>query len=105
MDGDSGVAAAAETLVERMYRNMTGALEPYTVYLGERLGLYRALADSGDAASAELAARTGTTAEPLRYGKHVHSELARFNRHMPGNCPEVITDDGVPGVAVSRPAR
>jgi 2-polyprenyl-3-methyl-5-hydroxy-6-metoxy-1,4-benzoquinol methylase len=66
MDGDGGVADAAETLVERMHRNMTGALELYTVYLGERLGLYRALADFGDATSSELAARTGTTERYVR---------------------------------------
>jgi 2-polyprenyl-3-methyl-5-hydroxy-6-metoxy-1,4-benzoquinol methylase len=35
------------------------ALELYSLYLGERLGLYRALAD-GPATSSELAARTGT---------------------------------------------
>lgn len=57
---------AAQTLVERMFRNMTGALELYTVYLGDRLGLYRALADNGDATSAELAARTGTTERYVR---------------------------------------
>jgi SAM-dependent methyltransferase len=36
------------------------ALELYSLYLGERLGLYRALADGGPATSSELAARTGT---------------------------------------------
>jgi len=66
MDGDGGLTDAAEALVERMFRNLTGALELYTVYLGERLGLYRALADSGDATSTELAARTGTTERYLR---------------------------------------
>ena len=60
MDGD-GVVDPAAALVERMLRSMTGALELYTVYLGERLGLYRALADSEPVTSAELAARTGTT--------------------------------------------
>jgi 2-polyprenyl-3-methyl-5-hydroxy-6-metoxy-1,4-benzoquinol methylase len=62
MDGDDGSAA----LVERMLRNMTGALELYTVYLGEQLGLYRALAEGGPATSAELAARTGTTERYVR---------------------------------------
>jgi len=66
MDGDGGLTEATEALVERMFRNMTGALELYTVYLGERLGLYRALAESGDATSAELAARTGTTERYVR---------------------------------------
>jgi len=38
-----------EALRERLSGNATGALELYTVYLGERLGLYRALADGGAA--------------------------------------------------------
>ena len=45
---------------------MVGALELLTVYLGERLGLYRALHADGPATSAELAARTGTTERYVR---------------------------------------
>ena len=48
------------TLTSRLFRDMTGALELLTVYLGERLGLYQALYADGPATSAELAARTGT---------------------------------------------
>ncbi|HEY4727129.1 MAG TPA: SAM-dependent methyltransferase, partial [Actinomycetes bacterium] len=42
------------------------ALELYAVYLGERLGLYRALAEGGPATSAELAERTGTVERYVR---------------------------------------
>lgn len=49
-----------EALRERMFGSAVAALEIYTVYLGERLGLYRALADGGPATSAQLAERTGT---------------------------------------------
>ena len=45
---------------------MVGALEIFTVYLGERLGLYRALAADGPATSAELAGRTGTNERYVR---------------------------------------
>lgn len=45
---------------------MVCALELFTVYLGERLGLYRALATDGPATSAELAARTGTDERYVR---------------------------------------
>lgn len=34
----------ANALAGRLFRNATGTLELYAVYLGERLGLYRALA-------------------------------------------------------------
>ena len=49
-----------DTLRERLFGNAIGALELYTIYLGERLGLYRALAEGGAATSSQLAARTGT---------------------------------------------
>ncbi len=51
-----------EALAERLFHDAAGALELYTVYLGERLGLYRALHEGGPATAGELAARTGTDA-------------------------------------------
>jgi len=59
MAGQGGPADAAAPLAERLRHDMVCALELFTVYLGERLGLYRALAADGPATSAELAARTG----------------------------------------------
>jgi 2-polyprenyl-3-methyl-5-hydroxy-6-metoxy-1,4-benzoquinol methylase len=43
-----------------------GAMTSAMVYLGDRLGLYRALAESGPATSAELAARTGLSERWVR---------------------------------------
>jgi len=43
-----------EALRERLFGNALGALELYTIYLGERLGLYRSLAESGAATSPQL---------------------------------------------------
>jgi 2-polyprenyl-3-methyl-5-hydroxy-6-metoxy-1,4-benzoquinol methylase len=56
----------ADELAKRLRHDMVCALELYTVYLGERLGLYRALAADGPATSAELAARTGTAERYIR---------------------------------------
>src|ERR1700750_464639 len=53
-------------LADRLFRDMTGALELLTVYLGERLGLYQALQAGGPATAAELAARTGTVERYVR---------------------------------------
>jgi 2-polyprenyl-3-methyl-5-hydroxy-6-metoxy-1,4-benzoquinol methylase len=53
-------------LGERLFRDMVGALELFTVYLGERLGLYQALARDGAATSGELAGRTGTAERYVR---------------------------------------
>jgi 2-polyprenyl-3-methyl-5-hydroxy-6-metoxy-1,4-benzoquinol methylase len=61
-----GQADAAETLARRLFADALGALELYTVYVGERLGLYRALAEGGPATSAELAGRTGTVERYIR---------------------------------------
>lgn len=49
----------ANALADRLSQNATATLELYAVYLGERLGLYRALADGEAVTSGELAARTG----------------------------------------------
>ena len=66
-----------DALRERLFGNAVGALELYTIYLGERLGLYRALAESGAATSSQLAARTGTTERYVRewLEHHAASEL------------------------------
>ena len=44
MTTDSIPAGPAAALAERLFHDVIGALELFTVYLGERLGLYRALA-------------------------------------------------------------
>jgi 2-polyprenyl-3-methyl-5-hydroxy-6-metoxy-1,4-benzoquinol methylase len=57
---------SADALARRLFTDALGALELYTVYVGERLGLYRALADGGPATSSELAGRTGTVERYVR---------------------------------------
>jgi hypothetical protein len=47
-------------LSRRLFEAALGMFDLFTVYLGERLGLYRSLAEEGPASSAELAKRTGT---------------------------------------------
>ena len=72
--GEPGDPAA---LTGRLFRDMTGALELLTVYLGERLGLYQALYADGPATSAELAARTGTTERYIREWLEHHAASGR----------------------------
>lgn len=55
-----------EALAERLFRDARGALELFIVYLGDRLGFYRALADGGPMTSTELAAQTGTAERYVR---------------------------------------
>ena len=44
-----------DALVERLFMNAVGAFDLFSVYLGDRLGLYRIVADQGPLTSAELA--------------------------------------------------
>jgi predicted O-methyltransferase YrrM len=57
---DTAGAASAEALAERIFASALGAVDMMAVYVGDRLGWYRSLAEHGPATAAELAARTGT---------------------------------------------
>jgi ubiquinone/menaquinone biosynthesis C-methylase UbiE len=58
-------AAARDALVERLFEGVLGMTDVYTVYMGDRLGLYEALAD-GNSTEEEIAAATGTEQRYLR---------------------------------------
>jgi len=53
-------------LAERLLQAEMAALDLYVVYLGQRLGLYRALADAGPVTATELAERSGTSERYVR---------------------------------------
>lgn len=57
--------APSDALVERLFEGVLGMTDVYTVYMGERLGLYAALAE-GKATEEEIAAATGTERRYLR---------------------------------------
>ena len=59
---DAAAEARRDALVGRLFAAVLGSLELQAVYLGDRLGLYRALADGGPATAPELAARAGIDA-------------------------------------------
>ncbi|HZC28693.1 MAG TPA: hypothetical protein VE269_03050, partial [Gaiellaceae bacterium] len=52
-------AARRDALVERLFIDAVAAFDLFSVYVGDRLGLYRALADSGPLTSVELAESAG----------------------------------------------
>ncbi|MPZ97977.1 MAG: methyltransferase domain-containing protein [Dehalococcoidia bacterium] len=56
---EAGVASEAEAFAGRVFESTVAAAEVLMLYVGERLGLYRALADGGPATSTELAQRAG----------------------------------------------
>jgi 2-polyprenyl-3-methyl-5-hydroxy-6-metoxy-1,4-benzoquinol methylase len=53
-------AAQRDALVNRLFEATLGAWDVLGVYLGDKLGLYRALAEGGSLTSGELAEATGT---------------------------------------------
>src|SRR5712692_830285 len=51
--------AASAALAERIFNASIATMDIASIYVGDRLGLYAALADLGGATPAELAARAG----------------------------------------------
>jgi 2-polyprenyl-3-methyl-5-hydroxy-6-metoxy-1,4-benzoquinol methylase len=87
-DGNPGGAGdAAAALAGRLRRDMVGALELFTVYLGERLGLYRALDNDGPATSPELAERTGTAERYVREWLEHHAASGLLEVDDPAAAP------------------
>ena len=54
------IAQEQDAFVERLLQSTSGTFDIFTIYIGDRLGFYRALAKSGPLTAAELASRTGT---------------------------------------------
>ncbi len=106
--GQDQPADPTAALADRLFGDMVGTLELFTVYLGERLGLYRALHAGGPATSSELAGRTGTTERYIREWLEHHAAsgllevdnpaadpLARRYRLPPVHAPVLADPDDV----------
>ena len=55
-----------DALVERIFGSCIGFMEILSIYVGDRLGFYRALADDGGATASQLADATGTNGRYAR---------------------------------------
>src|SRR5688572_5871824 len=55
-----------DAFIERFLGFASGTFSMFSIYIGDRLGLYRALAEGGPATSKELAGRTGTHERYIR---------------------------------------
>lgn len=63
---EGSIPATADAVAERVLAATLGAFDVLTIYLGDRLGWYRALAGSGPLSPEELAERTRTDARYAR---------------------------------------
>jgi SAM-dependent methyltransferase len=59
-------ASQRDAFIERFLQSASGAFSIFSIYIGDRLSLYRSLAEGGPATSAELAGRTGTHERYIR---------------------------------------
>jgi 2-polyprenyl-3-methyl-5-hydroxy-6-metoxy-1,4-benzoquinol methylase len=62
----TSIDALRDAFVERLFLSAVATMDVFTVHLGDRLGLYRALADAGPLTSVELAERAGINARYAR---------------------------------------
>jgi SAM-dependent methyltransferase len=60
------IASQRDAFIERFLQFASGTFSLFSIYIGDRLGLYRALTEGGPATSAELASRTGTHERYIR---------------------------------------
>src|SRR5262245_18701388 len=59
-------AASAEEVAERVFQSVLGALESFSIYIGNRLGLYEALRDAPSSTPAAIATATGCNERYVR---------------------------------------
>lgn len=62
----TSTAQVRDAFVERLFTSALGVMDVFTVYLGDRLGLYRVLAAGGPLTADELADRAGMNARYAR---------------------------------------
>jgi 2-polyprenyl-3-methyl-5-hydroxy-6-metoxy-1,4-benzoquinol methylase len=102
---EASATAQRDALAERIFKATIDALELYHLYVGERLGLYRALADLGGAVPAELAAAAGiadryarewleqqAVAGVVEVAKDPGGDGARRRYRLPTGHAEVLLD-------------
>jgi SAM-dependent methyltransferase len=88
-----------EEFADRLFRAALGTSEVLSVYLGDRLGWYRALADGGPATAAELVIRAGGAPRYARewLEQQAASGILTVGRDgrftLPPGATEVLTDE------------
>lgn len=63
---EEAIAGQRDAFIERFLQSAAGAFSLFSIYIGDKLNLYRALAEKGPCTPAELAAHTGTHERYIR---------------------------------------
>jgi len=95
---ESGPAPSdADVFAERLFSATLGAIDVLAVYVGDRLGWYRALADGGPLTSTGLAERTGTHERYAREWLEQQAASGILVAEDPGAAPAVGADPATAG--------
>src|SRR5262245_22463440 len=93
-----------DALVGRLMQASAGMFDIYTTYLGDRLGLYRALAAAGRCTASGLAAQTGASERYVREWLEQQAVIGTLRvddagaaasdrrYHLPAGHAEVLVD-------------
>jgi 2-polyprenyl-3-methyl-5-hydroxy-6-metoxy-1,4-benzoquinol methylase len=93
-----------DVFVERLLQSTSGVFDIFTIYIGDRLGLYQTLSANGPLTSAELADRTGTHERYVREWleqqtiagvlevENENSEATARRFHLPAPYAEVLVE-------------
>jgi SAM-dependent methyltransferase len=93
-----------DDFVERLLQSTSGVFDIFTIYIGDRLGFYRVLANGKPLTSVELAARTGTheryvrewleqqTVAGILEVENASAEATARRYHLPAGRAEVLVE-------------
>ena len=85
---EPAIARSADALIGRLFEASIGFMEVASVYVGDRLGLYRSLRDAGPATAGELAHRTGIAARYAREWLEQQAVADLLDVDDPGASPD-----------------
>ena len=95
--------AKLQAFLGKVVEDFGAALSSTLVYIGQKLGLYQALAEAGPSTSAELAQRTGTVERYIREwllnqaaSGYVAYDAASGRYHLPAEQAVALTDEQSP---------
>ena len=101
--GQSAEMGAADKFAERILSDTATAMLSFGAYIGDRLGIYRSMADAGPASVSELAARTRLNEQYLREwlalmatAGYVRYDAATSRYRLPREHAAVLCDENSP---------